>query len=125
MQYYRNKTQEAVGIHITAIRSVKESVEEVNIQAEVDVPKIIVWNDNKKLAEADTAVEELRGWLDKCRKEKDNIAREGQIHFETKLFETRMKYETKLVSAKVEALNTIPKSTKCESQQNIRAKLRS
>ena len=75
------------------------------------------------MAEADIAVEELRGWLDKCRKEKDNIAREEQIQFETKLFETRMKYETELASAKVKALNTIPQNAKGESQQNIRAKL--
>ena len=126
------KRQEAVERHITAIKSVTESINEIRvaveegkIQAEVDVPEITAWNDNidKKLAEADIAVEELRGWLDKCRKEKDNIAREEQIQFETKLFETRMKYETELASAKVEALNTIPQNAKGESQQNIRAKL--
>ena len=87
--------------------------------------EITACNDNidRKLAEADTAGEELRGWLDKCRKEKDNIAREEQIQFGTKFFETRMKHETELASATVEALNTIPQNAKGESQQNIRAKL--
>ena len=103
------KRQEAVERHITAIKSVTESINEIRvavedgkIQAEVDVREITAWNDNidKKLAEADIAVEELRGWLDKCRKEKDNTAREEQIQFETKVFETRMKYETELASAK-------------------------
>ena len=70
--------------------------------------EITAWNNgiDNKLAEADLAIEELR-----------------QMQFETKLLETRMKYETELASAKVETLNTIPQKSKGESEQNVRVKL--
>lgn len=96
------KRQDAVERHITTIKSVTESingmrvsVEEEKIQNDVDEGEITAWNNDidKELAEADRAVEELRDWLDKCKREKENMAREEQIQFETKLFETRMKYE--------------------------------
>ena len=82
------------------------AVEESKIQAEVDITEITTWNTeiDEKLAEADTAVEGLRKWLDQYKRDKDNVAREEQIQFETKLFETRMKFETELASAKEEAL---------------------
>ena len=52
------------------------------------------------------AVEQLRKWVDQHKRKKDNVAREEQIQFETKLFETRKKFETDLASAKVETPTT-------------------
>ena len=56
-----------------SINEIRVAVKEGKIQAKVDVPEIT----------------ELRGWLDKCRKEKNKIAREEQIQFETKLLEVQ------------------------------------
>ncbi|CAB3983668.1 Pol poly [Paramuricea clavata] len=102
------------------------AVEEIKIQAETDITEITTWNTeiDNKLAESDKVVEELRTWLDQRRKEKDNVAREEQIQFETMLFKTRMEFETKLASAKVETL-TINKegNLQGESQQSTLAKL--
>ena len=51
-------------------------------------------------------MEQLRKWVDQHKRNKDNVAREEQTQFETKLFETRMKFETELASAKVETPTT-------------------
>ena len=126
------KRQEAIERHIKTIKSVTQSineirvtVEEEKIQSNVDEAEITALNNNidKKLEHADIAVEELKAWLDKCRKENDDIAREEQIQFETKLFETRKKYEAELASVRVETLNPIPQMAKGESEECVRAKL--
>ena len=115
LQVIGSNRQNAIERYCTAIKSVTDSinemqvsVEESKIQAEVEMTEITTWNAeiDQKLAEADIAVEELRNWLDKFKRDKDNVAREEQIQFETKLFETRMKFETELASAKAEALTT-------------------
>ncbi|CAB3996422.1 Collagen alpha-1(XXVII) chain B [Paramuricea clavata] len=105
--------QDAIERHCATIKSITNSinemrvaVEEIKIQAETDITEITAWNTeiDNKLAESDKVVEELRTWLDQRRKEKDNVARDEQIQFETMLFKTRMEFETKLASAKVETL---------------------
>ena len=60
----------------------------------------------KKLEAADLAVERLRKWVDQHKRDTENVAREEQIQFETKLFETKMKFEMQLASAKVETPTT-------------------
>ena len=102
------------------------AVEEIKIQAETDITEITAWNTeiNNELAESDKVVEELRTRLDQRRKEKDNVAREEQIQFETMLFKTRMEFETRLASAKVETLTMNKEGgSQGESQQSTLAKL--
>ena len=114
-QITESNRQDAIERHCTTIKSITDSINEIRvaiqeskIQAEVYITEIANWNDeiDKKLEAADLAVERLRKWIDEHKREKENVAREEQIQFETKRFETEMKLETQLASVKEETPTT-------------------
>ena len=94
-QVIESNRQDAIERHCTAIKSVTNSTNEMRvsvgeskIQAEVETTEITTWNAeiDKELVEANIPVEELSKWLEKYKRDKDNVAREEQIQLETNVF---------------------------------------
>ena len=86
---------------IAAVDDCRRAMEEQKIIAKESLEDINGWNDgiNAKFTEADMQVKRIKEWLESRERDEETRQREEQIKHETKLHETRMKFQTELKMA--------------------------
>ncbi|XP_028414337.1 uncharacterized protein LOC114537496 [Dendronephthya gigantea] len=87
---------------VDAVEDCRRTVEEQKIIEKETLENIGEWNIeiNERLAEADNDVKRMKEWLESRQRDEKTREREEEIKHETKLHETRMKFQTELQTAK-------------------------
>ena len=114
---------DAIERHTGALRStiseadeLKRALEALKIEAKEDLGDIGTWNAviDLQLLKADEEVGKLRKWLEDRRRQEETTAREGQLKFEMKLHEEKMKLQTNLTTKESHEGGGSPKQTQAK-----------
>ena len=85
--------REIIERHSTALKSITDSVNELRltVKAEENLDEIAKWNGqlDEKLTEADNEIQQLRQWLEQCKQQEEEVAREEKLIFQAKLHENK------------------------------------
>ena len=111
---------------IAAVDDCQRAVEEQKIIAKESLEDINGWNDgiNAKFTEADMQVKRIKDWLESRERDEETRQREEQIKHETKLHETRMKFQTELKMAQQsEQSDAVIKTSHVSESVGIQARL--